>query len=160
MKKIFLFLFFCSLSIFAQNKPTVYYFIRHAEKIDDSKDPDLSENGKLRVEKWKIIFENVDFNVVYSTNFKRTQQTASYVADAKKIGIINYDPKNINLDIFREQTVGKTVLIVGHSNSTPDFVNKLLKQNKYQKIDESVFGNLYILTIFENNQIADLLLKL
>jgi len=42
---------------------------------------------------------------------------------------------------------GKSVLIVGHSNTLPNHVNKLLNENKYAEIDESEFGTLYIVTV-------------
>ncbi|UFH35122.1 hypothetical protein [Flavobacterium acetivorans] len=46
--------------------------------------------------------------------------------------------------------MGKKILIVGHSNSTPDFVNKIINKDKYTAIDENTFGNLYIITVSGN----------
>ncbi|MBN9282949.1 MULTISPECIES: hypothetical protein [unclassified Flavobacterium] len=49
MKKLFLFLVLCIVQTgFSQDNPTTYFLIRHAEKVDNSKDPDLSEAGRER----------------------------------------------------------------------------------------------------------------
>ncbi len=37
------------------------------------------------------------------------------------------------------------MLIVGHSNRIPTFINKLLGEEKYPEILEPEFGNLYII---------------
>jgi 2,3-bisphosphoglycerate-dependent phosphoglycerate mutase len=133
--------------LMAQNKTTTYYFIRHAEKVDDSKNPDLSPIGNERALLWSSIFSDINFDTIYSTNFNRTMQTAMPVSSIKNITIIKYDPKTIDIQKFKDQNLGKNVLIVGHSNSTPDFVNKIINQKKYTAIDEKTFGNLYIVTI-------------
>ena len=49
--------------------------------------------------------------------------------------------------IFQQETKGKTVLVVGHSNTTPAFVNKILAEEKYKDIDDNNNANLYIVTI-------------
>ena len=38
---------------------------------------------------------------------------------------------------------GKTVLVVGHSNTTPEFVNALIKNDFYDQIEDNNNGNLY-----------------
>ena len=60
---------------------------------------------------------------------------------------------------FINNTKGKTVLVVGHSNTTPSFVNKVLNEEKYQNINDSVNGNLYIVTI-KNQSKTDYLLSI
>ena len=48
MKKLLVFLFLFGFQIhFGQNKTTQYYFIRHAEKADSTKNPDLSKKGEV-----------------------------------------------------------------------------------------------------------------
>jgi 2,3-bisphosphoglycerate-dependent phosphoglycerate mutase len=133
--------------LMAQNKTTTYYFIRHAEKVDDSKNPDLSSIGHERALSWSSIFSDINFDAIYSTNFNRTMQTAMAISSIKNVAITKYDPKTIDIQKFKDQNLGKNILIVGHSNSTPDFVNKIINQKKYALIDEKTFGNLYIVTI-------------
>lgn len=160
MKKFLLLLALLFLNIsFAQSKTTTYYFIRHAEKIDSSQNPDLSEKGLKRAELWNKIFSEISFDEIYSTDYKRTLQSASPTATTKKIKIKLYNPKTLNIESFKKETLGKKVLIVGHSNTTPKFVNDIINQNLFSDIDDETFGNLYIITVVDNT-ISYQLLKL
>jgi 2,3-bisphosphoglycerate-dependent phosphoglycerate mutase len=160
MKKFLLLLALLFLNIsFGQSKTTTYYFIRHAEKVDNSQNPDLSEKGLKRAELWNKIFSEISFNEIYSTDYKRTLQTASPTATTKKMEIKLYNPKTLNIESFKKETLGKKVLIVGHSNTTPKFVNDIINQNLFSDIEDETFGNLYIVTIIDGI-ISSQLLKL
>ena len=162
-KNIFLFFFiFIAFTSYSQEETTTYYLIRHAEKIridKNNKNPSLNKKGIERAKKWATVFRNVDFDMVYSTNYNRTIQTVSPTAVSKNLKIQFYKPREIYDDIFKKTTKGKTVLIVGHSNTTPYFANRILGKNKYKKILDSYNGSLYIITITKN-VITDILLKL
>ena len=147
MKKYFLLLFLVVQLSFAQDKTTTIYFIRHAEKVDSSKNPDLSTFGLERAAHWSEIFSVIPFDAIYSTDFTRTKQTATPTATNKRIDITLYDAKNIDFQKFKTDNLGKTVLVVGHSNTIPDFVNKLINQDVYSNIEDKTFGNLYIVTL-------------
>lgn len=151
MKKILLLLALLFLNIsFGQHNITTYYFIRHAEKVDNSQNPDLSEKGLKRAELWNKIFSEISFDKIYSTDYKRTIQTASPTVTAKKIQIKLYNPKTLNIESFKKETLGKKVLIVGHSNTTPKFVNQMINQKIYADIEDGTFGNLYMVTVVDN----------
>ena len=83
---------------FAQT--TTYYFIRHAEKIDNSLNPNLSDQGNLRALKWKSFFQNIQLDDIYSTDFNRTLQTATPVAISKNLKTKIYNPKEIEIKNF------------------------------------------------------------
>lgn len=141
---------------------TTYYLIRHAEKVRTNQtdpNPDLDERGYLRAENWKKVLQHISLDAVYSTNFTRTLKTAEPLAIIKDIEVKLYHPTKIDFNQFKQDTKGKNVLIVGHSNTIPQFVNTLIKQEKYPEIDDDEFSYLYIITIQEN-QIADLLLHI
>jgi len=168
MKNLFIILLISTLSFpgFSQeteveSKTSTYYFIRHAEKNKDdasNRDPHLIEKGILRALKWSYVFEQVEFDAIYSTDYHRTKETATPTADKNGLEITIYDPRNMDTSTFLETTKGQTVLVVGHSNSTPTFVNKLLGSDKYEQIDESNNANLYIVTILPSGEIVDQLL--
>ncbi|MDG4717235.1 MULTISPECIES: phosphoglycerate mutase family protein [Winogradskyella] len=155
-----------SVNIFAQEtqnnipETTTYYLIRHAEKDKSDKadkNPHLTEAGKKRAEKWASVFEEIKFDIVYSTNYNRTIETAQPTAKANDLEITLYDPRNLNSEDFTKEAYGKTVLIVGHSNTTPMLANALLNDKKYNQIDESNNANLYIVTITSNSKSSTLL---
>jgi broad specificity phosphatase PhoE len=160
MKKFLLLLAMLFLNIsFGQKSTTTYYFIRHAEKIDNSKNPELSKSGLGRAALWNKIFSEIDLDKIYSTDFHRTLQTGFPLAKSKKITIEKYDPKTIVIKNFKKETLGKKVLVIGHSNTIPDFINQIIDENSYADMDDSTFGNLYIVTI-NGDSISHELLKL
>lgn len=145
----------------ASNQTSTYYFIRHAEKDKSdksNKNPDLIMEGVLRAAKWSLVFDNLKFDAVYSTDYNRTRNTAKPTAEKNGLDITIYDPRNIDVKTFLETTKGKTVLVVGHSNTTPMFVNSILGTKKYQSIDETNNANLYIVTVSSSGDITDTLL--
>lgn len=130
---------------------TTYYFIRHAEKDisnPSNKDPELTQQGEARAENWSKVFKEVLFDVIYSTNYNRTRSTAQKIAASQDKEVQYYDASKMNDTDFQSKTKGKTVLIVGHSNTNPAFVNQILKQKKYSDIDEKESGSLFIVTVF------------
>ncbi|MBP6041164.1 MAG: histidine phosphatase family protein [Flavobacterium sp.] len=158
MKKYIVFLLLFGFQIhFGQNKTTQYYFIRHAEKADSSKNPDLSEKGLERALEWKALFSAIQFDAVYSTDFKRTLQTIHPIVVENDQLLKLYNPQILDIETFKKETKGKTILIVGHSNTIPKMVNQLIKENKYGDIAENQFGNLYIVTLSENQILSHLL---
>jgi len=140
---------------------TTYYFIRHAEKDRSdktNKDPNLIQKGVLRAAKWSFVLENVDFDAVYSTNYNRTKQTAQPTAEKKGLEVTIYDPRQLFSEEFANNTKGQTVLIVGHSNTTPAFVNAVLGTKKHNSIDDNNNANLYIVTISPSGEKSDTVL--
>ncbi|CAL67233.1 SixA phosphatase family protein [Christiangramia forsetii] len=129
---------------------TTFYLIRHAEKDrSDSKNsnPALTEKGLKRAENWANVLKDIEFDAVYSTNYKRTMQTAKPLADLKKLELLNYDANNLYSPEFKKATSGKTLLVVGHSNTTPQFANAILDEKKYENIDDSENGALFIVEV-------------
>jgi len=132
---------------------TTFYLIRHAEKDrsnSENRDPALTEKGLERAENWTKVLKDIDFDAVYSTAYKRTLQTAKPLADLNKLEIQNYDPNKLYDAEFKKATLGKTVLVVGHSNTTPYFANAILRQKKYQDIEDSENGALFIVQVQPN----------
>jgi 2,3-bisphosphoglycerate-dependent phosphoglycerate mutase len=157
MKKHILLLFIVLISCTSNTKKekintttTTYFLIRHAEKDrtdSKNKNPNLNSEGLQRAEKWAKYFEKIDLDAVYSTTYNRTMQTSKPTAESKKLAIINYNPRNMYDSIFQKNTEGKTILVVGHSNTTPAFVNKILGEKKYKDIDDNDNSSLFIVTI-------------
>jgi broad specificity phosphatase PhoE len=153
MKKLFFLAFFAAallVSCYEDESKTTYYLIRHAEKNKTDKtnrNPNLNEKGLKRAEKWAVYFDNINLDAVYSTNYNRTLRTAEPTAERKHLEVIKYSPRKLYDSIFQKETKGKTVLVVGHSNTTPAMANKILGKKKYSNIDESDNAKLFIITI-------------
>ena len=131
----------------AQSKTTTIYLIRHAEKAVSSQNPELSEEGIKRSVRWTKLFEKTKIDVFYTTLTRRTQMTCSTIATSKQKDMIFYDATKFSLKETIEKHPGKTILIVGHSNTIPTQINTFLQKDIYPQIDEEQFGNLYTITV-------------
>ncbi len=129
---------------------TTYYLIRHAEKDRNTTDnPSLISKGKDRAKHWAKHFENIPLDAIYSTDYNRTRETAAPTAQSKALTVQLYNPDNLYNAEFQEATKGKTILVVGHSNTTPALVNTIVGENKYQQISDTENGMLYKVSISE-----------
>ncbi|MCH8535487.1 MAG: histidine phosphatase family protein [Flavobacteriaceae bacterium] len=180
MKKISLFLMLCLILACGSNekpegyvnfdapdgvdeyKPTTYYFIRHAEKdVNVEENPQLTFKGIKRANYWGEFFKDKELNSFYTTKFTRNYQTLIPVLHHYKGEPTVYEPKADSLfsKEFWQNTYGKNVVVVGHNNTTPAFVNEILRQEKYDIIEDGVNGNLYRVDIDEKGFIQDTLLN-
>jgi len=145
------------------SKVSSFYFIRHAEKDTSNpadRDPDLVMEGVLRAARWSSIFNRIDFDIIYSTDYKRTRNTALPIAEQKKLPLTFYSPNGFDSVDFLKNNFGKTVLIVGHSNTVPSMVNALIGEKQYKQIKEINYTNLYIINITESGEIIHQLLAI
>jgi broad specificity phosphatase PhoE len=149
MKKVFvILLLFASTLSFAQ-ETTTFILVRHAEKASDgTSDPGLTEEGAARANNILSMFLQTEITAIYSTNYKRTKMTVAPLAEAKKLGIEIYDPghlKEFSLKLLGDNP-GGTIIISGHSNTTPTLANLLLSAEKFEQFEDSDYGNLLIIT--------------
>lgn len=173
MKKLtYIFAFFLLTSLFSScktqqqtssqeaNEITTYILVRHAEKVKGVKDPDLTKEGLERAKSLAYLLRDVELAAIYSSDYKRTQQTALPTSEAKKIKTQSYDPRNLEdlMAEVSEKYVGKTVLIVGHSNTTPALA-KLLTGTNYISFDESIYDNFFIVNVVKKGNAKAFLLK-
>jgi len=153
--KQFLFILFILFSVNLTGQDcTEIYLIRHAEKDRSdvkNRNPELNELGKKRALKWVQVFKNIELDKIYSTNYNRTIQTVTPISEENNIDVSIYSPSKINYEIFISENIGAKVLVVGHSNTIPFFVNGLINKEFYQQIDDLNNSNLYVVTICSNN---------
>lgn len=131
---------------------TTFILVRHAEKEDDdTRNPPLSEVGVQRANDLMDLLAKADIIAIYSTDYDRTQMTVAPLAEVKEMSILSYgwkDPKALITEML-EKHKGGTIVISGHSNTTPVLANILLGEEKYAQFDDSDYGNLLIVTVSE-----------
>lgn len=141
-----LFVLFSSVS-FAQ---TTIFLVRHAEKVDSSRDPELSLQGKARAVRLMELLYNTGIDQIYSTDYKRTRDTARPLAEKLDLFIESYRPFEEELvTTLKEEMDGKHILVVGHSNTIPDLVNQLIDEKAYQQLADDAYSNLFVVTFIE-----------
>ncbi|MFS4457047.1 phosphoglycerate mutase family protein [Maribacter sp. 2304DJ31-5] len=133
-----------------QTNISTFYLIRHAEKDrndTENTDPELNQKGLGRAMHWAEILNDVDLDVIYSTDYNRTSMTAAPTSVKKNIDVRYYDPRTMNVEQFKADNLNKKVLIVGHGNTIPALVNQFLGEEKYGQIDDHENGTLFIVQI-------------
>ena len=142
-----------------EQKPLVVFLVRHAEKTDDGKDPELSEAGKERTADLAETLKNADIGHVHTTDFIRTRDTAAPIAQAAGVDVEKYDPKDLAGFANKLKEAGGRHLVVGHSNTTPE-LTKLLGGDPGTEIDEKgEYDRLYVVTIGKDGTASSALLR-
>ena len=129
---------------------STFYFIRHAEKDrsdSENTNPELNQDGMGRAMHWAEILSDISLDAIYSTDYRRTSMTAQPISIKQDVDVQYYDHRIIDIDEFKLANQNNNVLVVGHSNTTPDFVNMMLGEEKYQPMDDSDNGSLFIVQI-------------
>ena len=137
-----------------ENDCSTFYLIRHAEKVRTNKsdrDPSLNKKGIIRAQNWKEYFINKDISKIYSTNYKRTLETVKPIQEAIGLTAILYSSASIDYKDFISSNKGEVVLIVGHSNTIPNFANELINDQVYDQIDDLNNSNLYIVNLCDSS---------
>jgi phosphohistidine phosphatase SixA len=123
--------------------PLEIYLVRHAEKLKSAdKDPELSPCGLAQAKAMAKLIPTA-LNTIYHSGYQRTQQTAQQVAlaqsDAKLQPYNAGDLPALAAKILQQDS---TVLVVGHSNTTPELIH-LLSQLPAPQITEQDYGVVY-----------------
>ncbi len=141
-----------------EKKSLVVFLVRHAEKVDHSRDPDLSEDGYVRAEALAVILADGKIERIHSSDYIRTRKTAAPVADLYKLETELYDPSDLQALARKLKAQGGRHLVVGHSNTTPALVEILGGEAGAPIEDEWEYDRLYILT-FGQDGVQTVLLR-
>lgn len=139
---------------FESQATTTIIFVRHADKAASPIDnPGLSAAGQRRAAELSRQLVDADVvagvDAVYSTGYKRSQETARAVADALDLPINTYDVDDTEeiLETILKRHKGKIILIVAHGNTVPVLIANLGASKKVPPIAESEYDNIYIISI-------------
>lgn len=139
---------------FESQATTTVIFVRHAEKAAmPADDPGLSPAGQRRVT--ELTRQLVDADVVagvdavYSTPYRRTEETARPVAEALGLPVHSYDAADTEaiMEFIVREHKGKIILVVGHSNTLPRLMADMGASKKVPEIAEDEYDNIYIVSI-------------
>lgn len=146
---------------FISDTATTFILLRHAETTGGGTNPSLSTAGQARAEELRRILANVPLAAIFASNYNRTLQTAQPTATDKSLIVKTYDPIDQSpiVDDWLNNYKGKTVLVLGHSNTIPDLLNLFLGGTVYANLPDSEYNNLYIATVSEKGSAKILHLK-
>ena len=158
MKTLLIFLIPFSFNGYSQSTITTFILIRHAEKLsgsmtDNKNDPDLTEEGKQRALRLVALLKETKVDAIYSTNYKRTQNTVAPLANTKGITVRTYEAKKTEaVDEMLRSFVGGTIVVCGHSNTTPWLANYLLGKNELNDFEDSDYDNVLVVSVIERGK--------
>ena len=129
------------------------FVVRHAERADAgtagagmmASDPELSEAGRARAESLAVLLKDAGITAIYTTEFKRTQQTAAPLAKALGIPVTTVAARDTAALVEKIKVATGNALVVGHSNTVPDVV-KALGVATPVTVGETDFDNLFLVT--------------
>jgi broad specificity phosphatase PhoE len=154
--RCFVFSFFlASVLLCTATAQSTIFIVRHAEKADATKDPDLSEAGRARAEALAKTLREANITAVYATEFKRTQQTAAPLAKALGITVTTLPAKDGAALIAKLRALNGNALVVGHGDTIPDLI-KALGISDPINIMENDYDNLFIVVLDEKPRLIRL----
>lgn len=136
-------------------EPTTLYLVRHAEKQKASRDPSLSDEGTARAAALARVLADGGIDAVYATQFARTRETAQPLADRRKLEVIVDEVSSGDIEAYArrftgrllaEQT-GRSILIVGHSNTLPVLI-RALGVDDAPSLTEEDYDDLFVVTVY------------
>ncbi|WP_404407408.1 histidine phosphatase family protein [Pseudidiomarina marina] len=119
------------------------YVARHAEKVPDQADPQLSEKGRARAKNLALLLQHTDLEQIYATKYRRAQETAEPAAKLFDLSISTYGAAESELLAQALLSERRNSLVVGHSNTVPALV-KLLGGNEFE-LTERDYGDVFML---------------
>ncbi|WP_185817104.1 histidine phosphatase family protein [Hymenobacter metallilatus] len=107
---------------YARGLDTHVFIVRHAEKelTPGLADPPLTAAGQQRALALRdTLWRNAMLSGIFSTATNRTRSTAQPLADKRKLVVETYDARKLPELVarIRREYRGRTVLVVGHSNT-------------------------------------------
>ena len=138
---------------------TTVILIRHAERLTTpgNDDPHLSAAGKARAKLLLHVLSKANISAIYTSEKLRTIETAQPLANALGLTPVKtLDAQGIAKDILLNHA-GKTVLVVGHTDTVPDVIG-FLGESGHQ-IDIEEFDNMFVATVLGESKVRITRLK-
>jgi phosphohistidine phosphatase SixA len=140
----------------AAQRETTVILVRHAETVTtDPRDPNpgLTAAGEQRARDLARLLRRRHVAAVITTQFARTQLTGKPTADAAHLPLDSIRAGRdaqahaaAIAELIRTRYAGKTVLVVGHSNTVPKII-AALGGPALADICDSAYGNLFTVVI-------------
>jgi 2,3-bisphosphoglycerate-dependent phosphoglycerate mutase len=154
MKHFIALLLLCGLLVSTAAAQSTIFIVRHAEKAQ-GEDPDLSEPGRARAESLANLLKDAGIAAIFTSEVKRTKQTAAPLARALHLEPITIAAKDRDSLIAKLKASSGNILVVGHSNTIPDLI-KSLGITTPVTIADNDYDNLFVLVLDEKPRLLRL----
>lgn len=144
-----------SCATFAEQElGTTVYFVRHAEILYNSENPDLSVAGKQRAKVLTDLLKNKGITQIHSSETVRTKATVAPLAIALGLKIEVYDPYDMPTFITRLMKLDGNHLVVGHNLTTPGGVVLMGGEDTKPPLADHEYNRLYTVTTSPNGSVS------
>jgi broad specificity phosphatase PhoE len=142
-----------TLAVNASAQSTIFV-VRHAERADTASggapmmaaDPELSDAGRARAESLATVLKDANITAIFTTEFKRTQQTAAPLAKALGIRITPIGSRDAAKLTQALKGASGNALVVGHSNTVPAIIRDLGASDPVT-LGDGDYDNLFVVTM-------------
>jgi len=119
--------------------------VRHAEKEASGADPSLSKAGRERAEALATLLADAGITAIFTSEFKRTQETAAPLAKRLGLTVTVVPGKDLDalLSKVRALPRDERALIVGHSNTVTELAQRLTGV-KVAELTDADYDRLYV----------------
>ena len=146
MKALVLFLSIFIAVTIASAQPVVV-IVRHAEKAaSGAKDPDLSAAGRERAEALARILKDSGITAIFTSEFKRTQETAAPTATSAHVTPTVVAAKDTAGLVAKLHQLNGNALLVGHGDTIPNII-KAVGINSSINIPDADYSELFIVIL-------------
>ncbi len=143
------------LAVFvASMTTTTVVLVRHAEKqLGTIEDPPLTPEGEQRAQLLARMFGGREgagrIAGIFASDTRRAQRTAAPLAERLGIAVTVTGAKDYDGIIarIRSEFSGRTLLLVGHSNTVPELVRRLARVQDVPEIPDADYGTIYVVTV-------------
>lgn len=101
-----------------------YYVMRHLQKAE-GEDPGLTEQGRSCAARLADELSGIGIRAVFASATRRAQETAAPLGARLGLTAQSYDPRDTASLVARVKAAPGSVLVVGHSNTVPEIVERL-----------------------------------
>jgi broad specificity phosphatase PhoE len=130
--------------------------VRHAEKAaNDPKDPDLSSAGRARAQTLAQILKDAGITAIFTSEFKRTQETAAPTSESTGIAPTIVGGKDTASLVSKLRQLNGNALVVGHGDTIPDII-KALGIDAPVEIPNDDYTELFVVTLAAKPQLLRL----
>ena len=126
------------------------FFVRHAEAAEANElnedNPGLTPEGEADAERLAAILQPAGIEEVMMTSRRRVIFTAKPLAMVHDLKVFTYNTQQYNRVVERvnNKHLGKNIVIYGHSNTTPELINLLIEEERYEQIPHDEYDNLFV----------------
>ncbi len=151
--------------VFESQATTTVVFVRYAETADKAENPGLSPAGRVRARELARVIGSIDVvagvDAIFTTQFRRTQETAEPLASAGQVPVQVVDAEKITglTQLILKEYKGRIVLVITDGDALPLLIREFHGSKRLAPIAAGEYDNLYIVSIPWYGKVKTLQLK-